>query len=195
MFPAKSKCLLSFLLLILTSMAACSDMEKQKAKKETVKADSLKSERTVKDYEEAINNFKALLSKEPDNVILLISLGNAYFDIGYDLEAIKIYQKALKIYPDSVAVRTDLGTAYRRIGQPDKALDEYRKSLAIDPRHSISRYHMGVVLLWDKKKMEEAIAIWEELLRIDPYFVLAEELKNNIKLLKDMMKEGREKKK
>lgn len=183
------------IIIIIFSFMGCKEKEKLKISSEAVKADPMNSERTVADYEEAIRNFKALLKKEPDNVILLISLGNAYFDTGFDREAIDVYKKALEIYPDSVAVRTDLGTAYRRIGQPEKALEEYRKSLAIDPRHSISRYNMGVVLLWDKKKMEEAINVWEELLRIDPYFVLAEELKENIKLLKDMMKEAREKKK
>lgn len=185
-----------FLIIFLVySLSACEEKEKLKISETKIKADPLKSERTVTDYEEAIKNFKELLKKEPDNVILLISLGNAYFDIGHDIEAVRVYKKALQIYPDNVAVRTDLGTAYRRIGQPDKALDEYRKSLTIDPRHSISRYNMGVVLLWDKKKMEEAIAVWEELLRIDPYFVLAEELKENIKLLEDMLKEAKEKKK
>ncbi|MDH3973196.1 MAG: tetratricopeptide repeat protein [Deltaproteobacteria bacterium] len=190
---AKVKCFFPIFLLIIT-LTACEEKGKLKISEEVAKTDPMKSERTVSDYEEAIRNFKELLKKEPDNVILLISLGNAYFDIGHDMEAIKVYRKALEIYPDNVAVRTDLGTAYRRIGQPDKALEEYRKSLAIDPRHSISRYNMGVVLLWDKKKMEEAITVWEELLRIDPYFVLAEELKNNIKLLKDMLKEARERK-
>jgi len=187
--------ILSLVIFLVFSLASCKEKEKLKISETNIKSDPLKAERTVADYEEAIRNFKELLKKEPDNVILLISLGNAYFDIGHDIEAVRVYKKALEIYPDNVAVRTDLGTAYRRIGQPDKALDEYRKSLTIDPRHSISRYNMGVVLLWDKKKMEEAIVVWEELLRIDPYFVLAEELKENIKLLEDMLKEAREKKK
>lgn len=187
---------LFIIIILVMCLTACKEEEeKLKISEKVITADPMKSERTVTDYEEAIRNFKALLDKEPDNVILLISLGNAYFDIGRDMEAIKVYKKALEIYPDNVAVRTDLGTAYRRIGQPDKALEEYKKSLSIDPRHSISRYNMGVVLLWDKKKMEEAVTVWEELLRIDPYFVLADELKENIKLLKDMLKETREKKK
>ena len=150
----------------------------------------LKAERSREDYEESIRNFRALLRKEPDNLIILIALGNAYFDIGRDLDAIEVYRKALSIHPNNVAVRTDLGTLYRRIGQPDRAVEEYRKSLAIDPRHSISRYNMGVVLFWDKKDMKGAIRIWEELLRIDPYFVLAEELRSNIQLLKDTFAEA-----
>ncbi len=154
-----------------------------------MKAETLKSVRSKEDYEEAIRNFKALLEKEPDNIILLISLGNAYFDMGMDREAIEVYRKALEIYPDNVSVRTDLGTAYRRIGQPDKALEEYRKSLALDPRHSITRYNIGVVLLWDKKDIDGALKMWTDLLRVDPYFVLADELRNNIEIL-EQMKEG-----
>ena len=104
--------LLTIVLLIIFP-AGCREENKRKVSSETVTADPMKSERTEADYKEAIRNFKALLKKEPDNVILLISLGNAYFDIGYDREAIEAYKKALEIYPDSVAVRTDLGTAYR----------------------------------------------------------------------------------
>lgn len=162
-----------------------SEQVEKKADKQISK-DAVKSVRSMEDYRESIDNFKKLLLKEPNNVILLISLGNAYFDIGMNEEAIRFYKRALEIHPDNVPVRTDLGTAYRRVGEPDKALEAYRKSLAVDPRHSITRYNMGVVLLWDKKDVDSAIKIWEEVLRIDPYFILANEIKNNINTLKNV---------
>ena len=174
--------------------SGCRKEDKAINEDKVVKTDTIKAERSKEDYYEAIKNYEQLLKKEPDNIILLSALGNALFDIGRDNEAIKVYKKTLEIYPDNVAVRTDLGTAYRRIGLPNKALAEYRKSLSIDPRHSISRYNIGVVLLWDKKNIETAIKIWEELLRIDPYFVLAEELRGNIKVLKEMLKTRKTKK-
>jgi len=176
--------------LLFTALAGCKKENEIEIAKEEIKKDTLKTVRNREDYEEAIRNFRVLLKKEPDNVILLVSLGNAYFDIGMFEEAIKYYNMALGIHPENVSVRTDLGTAYRRIGLPDKALQEYKKSLSIDPRHSIARYNMGVVLLWDKKNIDGAIHIWEEVLRIDPYFVLADELKNNINTLKDMKSRG-----
>ncbi len=174
--------------------SGCRKEDKATNEDKVVKTDTIKAERTKEDYYEAIKNYQQLLKKEPDNIILLGALGNALFDIGRDDEAIKIYKKTLGIYPDNVAVRTDLGTAYRRKGKPNKALAEYRKSLSIDPRHSISRYNIGVVLLWDKKDVKAAIKIWEELLRIDPYFLLAEEIRGNIKILKEMLKTGRTRK-
>ncbi len=174
--------------------SGCRKGEKTTNEDKVVKTDTIKVERTKEDYYEAIKNYRQLLKKEPDNIILLGALGNALFDIGKDNEAIEIYKKTLGIYPDNVAVRTDLGTAYRRKGKPNKALIEYRKSLSIDPRHSISRYNIGVVQLWDKKNIKAAIKIWEELLRIDPYFVLAEELRGNIKVLKEMLKTGKARK-
>lgn len=174
--------------------SGCRKKDKAINEDKIVKTDTIKAERSKEDYYEAIKNYEQILKKEPDNIILLSALGNALFDIGRDSEAIKVYKKTLEIYPDNVAVRTDLGTAYRRIGLPNKALAEYRKSLSIDPRHSISRYNIGVVLLWDKKNIEAAIKIWKELLRIDPYFVLAEELRGNIKVLKEMLKTRKTKK-
>ncbi len=183
--PLITLCLLS---------SGCRKEDKAPNEDKVVKTDTIKAERTKEDYYEAIKNYEQILKKEPDNIILLSALGNALFDIGRDDEAIEIYKKTLGIYPDNVAVRTDLGTAYRRKGKPNKALAEYRKSLSIDPRHSISRYNIGVVQLWDKKNIKAAIKIWEELLRIDPYFVLAEELRGNIKVLKEMLKTGKAKK-
>ena len=173
-------------------LVACSDKQKQEASNKEENAESLQTHRSKEDYEEAIRNLIKLLKKEPDNIVLLISLGNIYFDVGMDEEAIEVYKKALEIYPDNVSVRTDLGTSYRRTGQTDKALEEYKKSLAIDPRHSITRYNVGVVYLWDKKDVEQAIKVWEELLRIDPYFVLADEIRNNMKTLQRMKASGDE---
>ena len=183
--PGSNSCLL---------LAGCWLSDKTESKDKVVETKPIEAERSKEDYREAIKNYQMLLEKDPGNIILLSALGNAFFDIGMDTEAIVTYKKALEIYPNNVAARTDLGTAYRRIGEPIKALQEYRKSLSIDPRHSISRYNIGVVLLWDKKDIRGAIRIWEELLRIDPYFVLAEELRANIKVLKDMLKSGKTRK-
>lgn len=182
------------LCLLGTFLPACGEKKAPVPKKKVGEQSLLKAERSQEDYAEAIENFQQLLEKEPGNIILLISLGNAYFDVGRDRDAIEVYLKALEIYPDNVAVRTDLGTAYRRIKEPDKAIEEYNKSIAIDPRHSISRYNLGVVYLWDRKNIKKAITIWKELLRIDPYFVLSEELKNNIKILNDIIAESEAKK-
>lgn len=169
----------------------CQEKEKHTEETKETVVEPLKTVRTKADNEEAIKNFQALIKKDPNNVILLISLGNAYFEMKMDRKAIVVYNRALKIYPGNVSLRTDLGTCYRRLGQPDKALNEYRKSLVINPRHSVTRYNMGVVLLTDKNDVKGAIAAWQELLRMDPYFIMAEEIRKNImkykniKVLKD----------
>lgn len=168
---------------------ACKAEAPPPAQKEKVRAELLKTVRSKEDHEESIKNFKALLQKEPKNLVLLISIGNAYFDMGMDIEAIHYYLQSLNIYPDNVTVRTDLGTAYRRIGQPDKALEQYHESLKVDPRHSTTRYNIGVVLLWDKKDVEGAIRVWKKLLRVDPYFVLADEVRSNIRVLEKVDKD------
>jgi len=187
-FKSKGTLFFIFALFQCFLLSACREPEGVEPLKKSMAADTVKAQRSREDYEEAIVNFKNILEKDPDNIIILISLGNAYFDLGMDEKAIETYKKALKIYPDNVSVRTDLGTAYRRTGKPDKALEEYARSLAIDPRHSISRYNTGVVLFYDKKDIQGTIKVWEELLQIDPYFVGAEELRNNLKILRDMTK-------
>jgi len=170
-------------------LSACKEEVPQAEGKKRIRAELLKTTRSKEDHQESISNFKELLKKEPNNLVVLISLGNAYFDMGMDVEAIHYYLQSLSIYPDNVTVRTDLGTSYRRIGQPDKALQQYHESLKVDPRHSTTRYNIGVVLLWDKKDVEGAIRVWKELLRIDPYFILADEVRSNIRVLEKVDKE------
>ncbi|MBE9535594.1 MAG: tetratricopeptide repeat protein [Proteobacteria bacterium] len=169
-------------------LSACKGEAPQPVFKKKVRAELLKTTRSKEDHEESIRNFRALLEKDPNNIVFLISIANAYFDMGMDIEAIHYYLQSLNIYPDNVTVRTDLGTAYRRIGQPDKALQQYHESLKVDPRHSTTRYNIGVVLLWDKKDVNGAIRVWKRLLRIDPYFVLADEVRSNIRVLEDVDK-------
>lgn len=179
-----------FFLFIYFLCTGCKEQDVNFAQKKDLKPDLLRITRSITDYEEAIENYKSLLAKEPDNIIVAILLGDAYFDIERNEEAIYYYQKALSTYPGNIKVRTDLGTAYRRIGQPNKALEQYYKSLEIDPRDSTTRYNIGVVLLWDKKDPAAAVKTWQELLRIDPYFLLADELRENIRTLEKMKESG-----
>lgn len=81
---------------------------------------------------------------DPNDVDVLVGLGNAYFDIGYfgkenkSLETARTYYtNALAKRPGDVEIRTDLGLTYF-LQQPPKyneALAEFERSLAIDPKH------------------------------------------------------------
>jgi tetratricopeptide (TPR) repeat protein len=71
---------------------------------------------------------------------------------------------------------------YRRSGQPEEAIKAFDTAIAIDPTHQISRTNKGIVLLFDLKDTQAAIAAWEELLKINPSATVA-----NGDLIKDII--------
>jgi cytochrome c-type biogenesis protein CcmH/NrfG len=117
---------------------------------------------------EALEQAKAATLKNPENFTAWVNLGNLYFDTEQSEDAIKAYTKALTINPNNANVLTDLGVMYRHSGAPEKAIEAFDKAIAVDPKHEQSRFNKGIVLLHDLHKKEEAIAVWRELLEINP---------------------------
>jgi cytochrome c-type biogenesis protein CcmH/NrfG len=114
----------------------------------------------------------AALEKEtadnPDNVDAWIQLGNIYFDRNQNDRAIGAYEKALALNPANADVWTDLGVMYRRKDLPKKAVAAFDKAIEVDQGHQTARFNKGVVLLHDLEDMPGAIAVWEDLVRINP---------------------------
>ncbi|MDF1527039.1 MAG: tetratricopeptide repeat protein [bacterium] len=101
------------------------------------------------DYTLQINELKSRLQINPNDVALLVQLGNTYFDSNMYLESIEAYEKALALKPGNPNVLTDLGVMYRRSRQPNEAIKRFRLAAAADPMHFQSRMNLAVVLLYD----------------------------------------------
>jgi len=128
---------------------------------------------------EAIANLEATVMANHENVTAWIQLGHLYYDSQQTEKAIKAYTHSLKLQPDNANVWTDLGVMYRKNKQSEKAIESFEKAYSVDPKHEPSRLNKGIVLLYDYNKPEEAIAAWEELLRINP----EAKLKNGMPLI------------
>lgn len=114
------------------------------------------------------------IAAKPGNAGAWTQLGNAYFDTDQYQKAINAYTRSLELVPGNPNVLTDLGIMYRSIGQPDKAVDVFRQAAAIDPGHEQSRFNTGIVQLYDLNNQAEAIAAWQDLLRINPLASVAD---------------------
>ena len=55
----------------------------------------------------------------------------------------------------------------RELGDFDGAIEELKRVVQNHPTHANSRFHLGVVLLKDKKDVKGAINAWEEYLRVE----------------------------
>lgn len=101
------------------------------------------------DYSLKISELKRRLQSNPNDVGLLVQLGNTYFDSNMYPESIEAYEKSLALRPGNPNVLTDLGVMYRRNGQSDEAIKRFRMAAQNDPTHFQSRMNLGVVLFYD----------------------------------------------
>jgi len=122
-----------------------------------------------------------------------ITLGNAYFDIGYfkkDNEQFQksreYYQKALVQKPDNADVRTDLGLTYFLLSPPDneRAIEEFQKSLEVNPAHEKTLQVMTQVLLVEKR-IDEAEKFLVKLREVNAENQTLPELESQIAQIKN----------
>ena len=117
-----------------------------------------------------------MAQNNPTNAKAWIRLGNYYFDSDQYEKSIQAYTRALEITPDNANVITDMGVMYRRAGKPDQAVAAFDRAIAADPVHEKSRLNKGIVMLNDLKDIDGAVAAWEGLLELNPYFMMGNDL-------------------
>ncbi|MGQ9630678.1 MAG: tetratricopeptide repeat protein [bacterium] len=97
------------------------------------------------DYEKAIETYKEVLSREPDDVYANVGIGRVYNWQGDYDRAVQYYLRALKVDPRTVEaeplVEANLGLAdiYMKKLEVEKAKRYYRAALAIDPGNENAR--------------------------------------------------------
>lgn len=131
-------------------------------------------------YQGLIDEYRATLSEDRNNLAALIGLANAYFDTAQWNKAVSMYEHALMVDPRNADVRTALGTAYHNLGMSDKALSAYHAALGHDPGNLDARYNLGVLYADKRRDPHAAIRAWEELLKIAPGYPHAEHIRSSI---------------
>ncbi len=86
-------------------------------------------------YDEAIQIFKKLLSKAPNNYIVHTLLGWTYEKRGWDKEAKEELDKVIALYPNYIFPRYLLALMYDGNGWTEDAISEYKTILNIDVTH------------------------------------------------------------
>lgn len=120
------------------------------------------------------------LQADPDNVDLLISLGNLYYDAQQFPAAVNYYARALSIRPSDADVRTDMGTAYWYMGDADRAIAEFNQALLARPDNANTLFNLGLVTLQGKHDAAGAIADWKKLLAANPDYPQSQQVRQMI---------------
>jgi Flp pilus assembly protein TadD len=85
-----------------------------------------------------------ILTKEPENLDALRTLGNVAYDRNDPQRAKDFYERYLKLKPDDLSVQTDLGTMLLASEQVDAALKSYQNVLAIDPNFFQAQFNLAI---------------------------------------------------
>ena len=115
-----------------------------------------------------ITNLESRLKNDPNDLEILVGLGNAHYDMGNPPMAILYYERSLKIRPNNPGVIVDLGAMYRQNDEPDKAIDMFRKAIELDPQLPQAYFNLGMVLRMEKNDAKGAALAWKKYLELDP---------------------------
>jgi predicted O-linked N-acetylglucosamine transferase (SPINDLY family) len=96
-------------------------------------------------HKEAVQLFKALLERQPDDVLTLYNCGIAYYSMGQYALAKECYLAALTCLPDWVEAYHNLGQAYEGLDNLPEAIAVYERALQLKPDYFHSAYRLGLL--------------------------------------------------
>ncbi|RMF84717.1 MAG: tetratricopeptide repeat protein [Nitrospinota bacterium] len=117
------------------------------------------------EIDQAIQELRAILQRDPTHPLALYNLGVAYQRKGWKREAITVYQTLLALDPNQVAARINLGILYRAEGRTAQAVAEWQQAIRLDPTNPLPYLHLGFLYADQGKKeaAEEAFSRYEAL--------------------------------
>ncbi len=99
---------------------------------------------------QALTSFQRILEWEPDNVEVLLRMGEVYRYNGNLKEAIRYHSRALTLDRDNLSLLFALAKDYRKADQASEAIEVYRKILRIDHRNTGAFFKLRE--LYEKKE-------------------------------------------
>ena len=132
-------------------------------------------------FDEAAEHFKVALKLIPENAIVHVYLGDAYFLNNRFELAIPEYAQALQANPAQAEVHHNLGTALQKTGHLQEAVAHYQQAIELRPAFAEAHFDMATAYV-ELQLMDEAIAQFQEGLQYSPkspraHFCLANALR------------------
>ncbi len=115
---------------------------------------------------------RALVEASPEDLDLLIELGNLYYESGMENEALTTYLRAVNVDSMHAGVHTNLGSLYTDMGNFDKAEAALLKAAELDPGNSMVWTNLGT-MNYARRKYTDAVNMYRRALEADPNSVEA----------------------
>jgi len=125
------------------------------------------------DETNSIDSLKERLNKDINDIEAALMLGNIYYDLNDAPRSIVYYRRVLDLNPALVNARTDLGAMYWRNEDIGLAEQAFRDAIAEDSGFGQAYVNLGMLLRHARGNINEARAIWQQLLSVNPGHALA----------------------
>ncbi|MGA2429643.1 MAG: FG-GAP-like repeat-containing protein [Candidatus Acidiferrum sp.] len=119
--------------------------------------------------DEGIRDFQRALKIDPDHLIALQNLGNAYRQARRWEDAKSILQRALQISPDSPEGNYGLGMVFAQLDDTKQAYEYLKKALAARPAYPEALNNLGILYLRTGRQ-DEAESSFKESIRVAPAY-------------------------
>jgi tetratricopeptide (TPR) repeat protein len=118
---------------------------------------------------EAIPYFEQALKLNPDHLIALENLGNAYRQQKNWDRAREVLEKAVAVGPQDSEANYSLGMVYAQLNDNDRAYEYLQRALKARPGYPEALNNLGVLYLRTGRR-DQGIASFEECIRVAPAF-------------------------
>jgi tetratricopeptide (TPR) repeat protein len=119
--------------------------------------------------DEAIQNFQRALQIDPDHMIALDNLGNAYREKRRWENAKTVLQRALQLNPEDPEANYSLGMVFAQLNDTERAYEYLQRALGARPAYPEALNNLGVLYLRTQRP-QEAEKTFKESIRVAPAF-------------------------
>ena len=131
------------------------------------------------DYAGAVHTCQSAIALNPNLAHPYNTLGIADFQLGKSEEAKKNFEKAIALNPEFDQAYYNLGDWYFKEAKWTQAIAAYQRTLAVDPLFYRARQRLGAIFLKELHQPEQAVAQFQELVKLMPnydraYYMLAQ---------------------
>jgi tetratricopeptide (TPR) repeat protein len=119
--------------------------------------------------EEAIRDFRRALEIDPDFLIALVNIGNAYRRQKRWDEAKGVLERAIELSPEDADANYGLGMVFAELNDTDQAYDRLQKALAARPDYPEALNNLGVLYV-RTHRLGDAEKSFRESIRLGPSY-------------------------
>ncbi len=120
-------------------------------------------------YREAIDFFKKVTQKFPENFEGFYNLGLSYLKSGNIDEAIIALERTIILKPDLAEVHFALGECYFNKGNKEKAIEAFSKVIEFQPDNAKAYYNLGITY-YKYDEADKALISFEKSIALDPEY-------------------------